>query len=106
MLSLGLGAAPPFGGAGANQVALYVGEAAENGEHQAAGAGAGVGPRLGQGSELRLGVHDALDDTKQIEGAAGQPVDRVTVTTSPGASLSSIRLSSRRSARAPVTFSR
>ncbi len=31
---------------------------------------------------------------------------RVTVTTSPGASLPSIRLSSRRSARAPVTFSR
>jgi hypothetical protein len=30
---------------------------------------------------------------------------RVTVTTSPGASLQSIRFSSRRSARAPVTFS-
>ena len=35
----------------------------------------GVGPRLRQRSKLRLGVHDALDDAEQIEGAARQPVD-------------------------------
>ena len=49
--------------------------ASEYGEHQAPGAGAGVRPRLRQRSELRLGVHDALDDAEQVEGAARQPID-------------------------------
>ena len=75
VLSLGLGAAPTFGGAGADQIALHVGEASEYGEHQAPGAGAGVGPRLRQGSKLRLGVRDALDDGEQVEGAASEAVD-------------------------------
>jgi hypothetical protein len=33
------------------------------------------GSAKGQGSELRLGVHDALDDGEQIEGAAREAVD-------------------------------
>jgi hypothetical protein len=37
--------------------------------------GAGVGPRFRQGSKLRLGVHDALDDAEQVKGAAGEPVN-------------------------------
>jgi len=49
MLSLGLGAASAFGGAGADQVALHVGEAAENGEHQAPG----LVPVLAHGSRDR-----------------------------------------------------
>jgi hypothetical protein len=60
---------------GADQVALNIGEASENGEHQAPGAGAGVGPRFRQGSEFRLGVDDPLDDAEQVEGAAGEAVD-------------------------------
>jgi hypothetical protein len=75
VLSFGLGAASAFGGAGADQIALHVGEASEDGEHQAPGAGAGVGPRLGQGSKLRLGVGDALDDGEQVKGAAGKTID-------------------------------
>ena len=67
--------AAPLGGAGADKVALHVSEAAENGNHQAPRAGAGVGPRLGQGSKLRLGVHDLLDDGEQVEGAAREAVD-------------------------------
>src|SRR6202040_292317 len=70
MLSTGLGAAPAFGGAGADKIALDIGQASEYRQHQAPGAGAGVGPRFRQGSKLRLGVHDPLDDAKQIEGAA------------------------------------
>ena len=31
--------------------------------------------RLGQGSELRLGVDDALDDAEQVKGAAREAVD-------------------------------
>ena len=64
-----------LGGAGADNIALYIGEAAENGNHQAPGAGAGVGPWLRHRTELRLGVHDPLDDGEQVEGAACQPVN-------------------------------
>jgi hypothetical protein len=67
--------AAALGGAGADKIALHVRQSAENGNHQAPGAGAGVGPRFGQGSKLRLGVHDLLDDGEQVEGAARQPVD-------------------------------
>jgi hypothetical protein len=72
---LGLGAAPALGGAGADKIALNIGKPAENGQHQAPGAAGAVGPRFGQGSKLRLGVHDALDDAEQVEGAAGKAVD-------------------------------
>jgi hypothetical protein len=41
---LDFGAAPPFGRAGADHVALYIGQAAEYRQHQAPGAGASVGP--------------------------------------------------------------
>jgi hypothetical protein len=70
-----LGAFTPFRRARADQITLHVREAAKNGNHQPAGAGAAVGPRLGQGSELRLGVHDLLDDGEQVERAARQPVN-------------------------------
>jgi len=62
-------------GPGADKIALHVGQAAEHSQHQPPGAGAGVGPRFLERAELRLGVRDALDDGKQIEGAASQPVD-------------------------------
>jgi len=48
MLSLGLSAAPAFGGAGADKITLHVRQPAENGNHQAPGARGGVGPRLGE----------------------------------------------------------
>jgi hypothetical protein len=67
--------AAALGGAGSDKVALHVRQAAENGQHQAASAGAGVGPRLGERTKLRLGVHDLLDDGEQVEGAAREAVD-------------------------------
>jgi hypothetical protein len=39
------------------------------------GAGAGVGRRLGKRTELRLRVHDPLDDGEQVEGAAREAVN-------------------------------
>src|SRR5205823_12044845 len=45
MLAALLRPAAALGGAGADQIALQVREAAENSNHQAPGAGAGVGPR-------------------------------------------------------------
>jgi hypothetical protein len=40
--------APAFRRAGADQVALHVRQLAEDSDHQPAGAGGGIGPRLGQ----------------------------------------------------------
>jgi hypothetical protein len=34
-----------------------------------------IGPRFRKGWELRLRVHDALDDAEQVEGAARQLVE-------------------------------
>jgi hypothetical protein len=56
-------------------VALHIREAAEYGEHQAPSAGAGVGSRLGKGTESRLGIHDAFDDSEQVKGAAREAVN-------------------------------
>ena len=64
MLSLSLCAASAFDGACSDEIALYIVNPAEYRQHQAPGAGAGVGPRFGQGSELRLGVDNALDDSE------------------------------------------
>jgi len=60
--------AAALGSAGADKIALDVGEAAEYSDHQSPGAGAGVGPRLRQGSELRLGVQ-----SREGDGRAGRP---------------------------------
>ena len=106
VLSLGLGAASAFGGTGADKIALHVGEAAENRQHQAPGAGAGVGPRLGQGSKLRLGVHDALDDAEQVERAARQPVDACHRHHVAGVETVEHAQKLAPVGRAPVTFSR
>src|SRR5215472_18844934 len=46
--SSGLGAVPAFGCPGADWIALNIGEASENGQHQTPRAGAGIGPRLGE----------------------------------------------------------
>jgi hypothetical protein len=55
---LGLCAAAAFGGAGADQVELYIGEASEYRHHQPPGAGAGPrfrqGPKLPMASTMRL----------------------------------------------------
>jgi hypothetical protein len=75
VLSLSLGAASAFGGAGTDKIAFHVRQAAKNGEHQAPGACAGVGPPFRERAELRLGVRNALDDAEQVKGAAGKPVD-------------------------------
>jgi hypothetical protein len=72
--STGLGAAPAICGAGADKIALDVGQPAENRQHQAPGAGAGLDPRLRAKSELRLGVHDRLTmaNRSKVLRAGGQ----------------------------------
>ena len=79
MLRSILGAAPTFGGPGADNAALYIGKAAEHGQHQAPGAGTGVGPWFRRWAEFHPGVHDAIDDAKDGESAAREPVNSVGV---------------------------
>ena len=62
-----------LGGAGGDKIALCVRQAAQYSNHQPPGAG--VGPRLGKRMELRLGVHDLLEDGEQVEGAAREAVN-------------------------------
>jgi hypothetical protein len=69
-----LGAAPALRRAGADKIALNVGEAAKDGNHQAPGAGGGVGPQLGQRAELPARIDDALDDGEKVEGRAGEAI--------------------------------
>ena len=75
MPSSGLSAASAFGGMGADKVALDIGQAARYRNHQAPGASAGVGPTVPLVTGIDLGVHDALDDTEEVEGAARVTVD-------------------------------
>jgi hypothetical protein len=75
VLAAHLGTRSSFCRSGADQIALDIGESSEDGNHQAAGAGAGVGPRFCQRAELRSRVNDALDDSEQVEGRACEPVD-------------------------------
>ena len=48
---------------------------AQHGQHEAAGAGAGIGPRFSQRTETCVGIGDLLDDGKQVEGGARQAVN-------------------------------
>ena len=59
---------------GWDKIALHVGKAAKHSDHQAPGAGAGIGSRLGKRAKLRVGVHYLLDDGEQVEGAAREAV--------------------------------
>jgi len=106
VLPLGLGAASAFGGARADQVALDVGKAAEHRQHQAPGAGAVSAHGSASDRNCALASTMRLTMPNRSKVLQGSRSMRVTVTTSPGAGLQSIRLSSHRSARAPVTFSR
>ena len=106
MLSLGLGAALAFGGAGADKIAFHIGKPPSTASIKrpvlvpVSAHGSAKDRNCALASAMRLTM---ANRSKVLRARRSF---RVTVTTSPGASLPSIRLSSRRSARAPVTFSR
>ena len=62
VLAACFGAAASFSRAGADQVPLYVGQSAKDGDHQPPRAGARVGPRLRQRTKLSARVADLLHD--------------------------------------------
>jgi hypothetical protein len=70
-----LGSAPALCGAGADQVALHVRQAAQHGQHQPPSASTSVGPRLGQRPESRPGIGDPFHDAEQVEGGARQAIN-------------------------------
>jgi hypothetical protein len=53
---------PTLGRPRANEVAFNVSQTTQHGQHETAGAGARVGPRLGERPELSSGVTDAFND--------------------------------------------
>jgi hypothetical protein len=104
VLSLGLGAASAVGGAGADKVALHVASPPNTAIISR--------PVLvpvsahGSASERNCGLASTICLTMAQRCCARRRSMRVTVTTSPGARVSSILRSWRRSLCAPVTFSR
>ena len=100
MPSLGLDTVSTFGCPGADKIALNIGQAAEYRQHQAPGAGARVGSRFHPGSELALASTMRLTMLNRSKVLRASRSIRVTVTSSPSSRCSSIRRSSRGSARA------
>ncbi len=70
----GLGELPALAGARADQLALELGQTAQDGEHQAAVGCSGVGPGVAQGPESGLAAGDRRQGVEEIAGGAGQPV--------------------------------
>ena len=68
------GAAPALGRTRADEVALTSAKPPQDGNHQAPGAGRGVGPRLGQRAELSACVDDALEMANRSNVELGQVV--------------------------------
>ena len=69
-----LGCDPAGAGALHDQGPLEVGHAGEHGQHHPPGWGGGIGPRLGQGTQARTGLLDALGDLQEVAGGAGQAI--------------------------------
>ncbi len=70
----GLGEPAALAGADADQLALKLGQAAKDGEHQAAVGRSGVGPGVAQGPETGLAAGDRRQGVEKIAGGAGQAV--------------------------------
>jgi hypothetical protein len=74
-LAVRLGARPAFAGADADQLALELGEAAENGQHQAAVRRGGVGPCVAERAEAGFLLGDRGERVQQVAGRAGEAVE-------------------------------
>ena len=74
-LSLCFGAAPAFGGVGADQVPFDIRQPAENRQHQAPVPVPVSAHGSASERNCALPSHDALDDAKEVEGAARKSVN-------------------------------
>jgi hypothetical protein len=84
VLSSGFGTAPAFGGTGADKIALHIRQPAENGDHQAPGAGAGAAH--GSASDRNRTSASTMRFTMPNRSKVLRTSQsmRVTITTSPG----------------------
>ena len=73
--ALGLGERAPLAGAGADQLALELGQSCEHRQHQAAVGSGGVGPCVGQRAERCPFGADLVEDVEKIARRAGEPVE-------------------------------
>src|SRR5215831_18671437 len=69
-----LSALAAFTRPGADQLALKLGQAAENREHQPAVRRSRIGPSVGQRAEPRASLGDGVEDVQQIPRRARQPI--------------------------------
>jgi hypothetical protein len=63
-----------FAGAGADQLALEFGQAAHDGEHQAAVRRGGVGPCVAERAEASFLVGDRCKRVQQVAGGSREPI--------------------------------
>src|SRR5215472_12358846 len=71
----GLGALPAFACTGTNQLALKLGQATENREHQPAVRRCGIGPGVFEAAEVCFTLADCGQHIKQVACRACQPVE-------------------------------
>src|SRR5262249_370357 len=101
----GLGALPAFACTGTNQLALKLGQATENREHQPAVRRRGVCPGVFQAAETSFTLANVAKTFNKSRVDCARRSKRVTITTSPGSSRLISLASSARSVFAPETFS-
>jgi hypothetical protein len=65
-----LGALPALAGAGTDQRALELGEAAQDGEYELAMRRRRIGPGVLERAEARVGLLDGIEDVEEITGGA------------------------------------
>lgn len=70
-----LGAGTSLAGARANQLALELGEAAEDGEHQATVGRGGVGPCVAERAEAGLLAGNRCEGVEKVAGRAREAVE-------------------------------
>ena len=64
-----------FAGAGADQLALELGKAAEHGQHQAPVRRRGVRPCVAERAETGSGLRYRVEDVQEVAGRSRQPVE-------------------------------
>src|SRR6266481_6054045 len=95
----------PLAGTSPDQLALELGETAQNSQHQATMRRRGVSPSISQRLKPRPFFRDRSQEIEEIAGRLANRSSRVTTSTSPFVRTPIRRVSCFRSERAPLIFS-
>ena len=88
------------------ELPLELRQAAQDRDDQAPMGVRSVGPGVLEAAEAGTALVNGVEQVEQVPGRARQPVEPVTISTSPGSSLFTTFMSSARLVFAPETFSR